>query len=118
MDDKRAPEPRAFAERPMTTSPSQFSEVLIAALSGGGITQLGNWLASRTRNKAYTMGAVDHAVQTAMRVVTDRLEVVEGQHKECEANLRDVRSDLDHAKSEITRLMTGPVALPGERPPT
>jgi hypothetical protein len=45
------------------------------------------------------MGAVDHAVQTAMSSVTGqldrtekRLEVVEKQHDECEANLSAVRA--------------------------
>lgn len=68
-------------------------------------------LAARGQSKAYTMGAVDHAVQTAMTLVTDRLEKVEGQHEACEATLQTVRQDLTEAKDEIARLMRGEVPV-------
>lgn len=75
-----------------------------------------DFFAGRQKSKAYTMGAVDHAVQTAMALVTGRLEIVERQHTECEANLREVRSEVDELKreradqkAEIDRLMGGEV---------
>jgi chromosome segregation ATPase len=81
-------------------------------------------LGKRNRSQAYTMGAVDHAVQTAMQSVTgqlerteERLERVEGQHQECEANLANVRADLAEAKAEIDKLMSGRIAVPGEPAP-
>lgn len=92
-------------------------EMIVSALGGGGLSQFGHWLTTRSRTKAYTMGAVDHAVQTAMTVVTDRLEKVEKQHAECETSLREVNQRLDASerartslKDEMDRLMAGPVA--------
>lgn len=78
-------------------------------LSGGGGAALTKGLevwGRRGRNQSYTMGAVDHAVQTAMTLVTVRLERVEGQHEECERNLAEVRDDLAGAKAEIARLLS------------
>lgn len=87
------------------------------AAGGGGASSFFSWLGGRAKNKAYTMGAVDHAVQTAMQSVTGqlertekRLEVVEDQHKACERNLREVRLELDERRSTIDRLMAGRVA--------
>lgn len=68
-----------------------------------------DFVAARGQSKAYTMGAVDHAVSTAMELVTTRLEKVEGQHEQCETTLETVRSDLSEAKDEIARLMRGEV---------
>lgn len=91
-------------------------EMVASAIGGGGLSQIANWLTARSRTKAYTMGAVDHAVQTAMTLVTDRLEKVEAQHAQCETNLREVRAEVDaltreraEQKAEIDRLMSGPV---------
>lgn len=109
----------------MELSPLQLiGGAVTSAAGGGGMSAFFNWLGSRSKTKAYTMGAVDHAVQTAMSSVTGqlerteaRLEAVEGQHKECEDALRKVREDLDETKrdrtelkAEIDRLMAGPVA--------
>jgi uncharacterized protein YlxW (UPF0749 family) len=107
-----------------------------SAVSGTGVSAFFNWLTGRQKTKAYTMGAVDHAVQTAMSSVTGqldrtekRLEVVEKQHDECEANLSAVRADLDKTirhhererardKAEIDRLMAAArVAVFGEEAP-
>lgn len=88
-------------------------------------------MSKRTRSKAYTMGAVDHAVQTAMDVTSKRLEKTEGrldhveaQHEECERNLAIVRADLATEKLEraelqanIDRLMSGGPALYGQKAP-
>lgn len=94
-----------------------WGEMLASAAGGGGLAQLVAWWNGRAKRNAYTMGAVDHAVETAMRVVTDRLETVERQHTACEASLREVRDDVDglrreraDLKAEIDRLMAGPVA--------
>lgn len=90
-----------------------LSEMATGA-AGVGLTQVFHWWANRGRTKAYTMGAVDHAVQTAMTLVTERLERVEGQHEACEVSLRDVNGRLDEAKREIDRLMAGRIAPAGE----
>ena len=92
-------------------------------LTGAAVKAL-EIISNRGKSKAYTMGAVDHAVQTAMSTVTDqldrteeRLKVVEGQHHACEVSLREVNARLDEAKREIGRLMSEPAAhYPGERP--
>jgi exonuclease VII small subunit len=89
-----------------------------SAVSGGGASSFFTWLTTRKKStaegKAYTMGAVDHAVQTAMSSVTsqlerteERLEKVEGEHEECRANLLEVKEDLASARQEINRLMNG-----------
>lgn len=100
----------------MQVSSLPIWEMVLSALAGGGGTKFLDFLTSRSRSKAYTMGAVDHAVQTAMTLVTDRLERVEAQHEECETNLEKVREDLGLAKAEIARLMQGPVAVYEPRP--
>ena len=70
------------------------------------------------------MGAVDHAVQTAMASVTSqlerterRLELVEGQHARCQTDLGELRDELADRKAEIDRLMAGRVAAIGEEAP-
>lgn len=95
-----------------------------SAAGGGGASSLFNWLGSRSKNKAYVMGAVDHAVQTAMASVTGqlerterRLEVVEDQHDVCERNLREVRDELAERKAEIDRYMAGRIAGYAEKAP-
>jgi chromosome segregation ATPase len=113
----------------MDLSPMQ----LVASVFGGGaggsaVTKVIEILSRRRSSQAYTMGAVDHAVQTAMGSVTGqlerteaRLEIVEAQHEDCQRNLQSVRTDLDASrqqydreraelKAEIARLMAGPVA--------
>ena len=94
-----------------------WKEILGAGGLGAAAVKAVDWLSSRTQAKAYTMGAVDHAVETAMRVVTNRLEVVEGQHQACDALLREVTRRLDASERErlaltaqIDRLMSGHVA--------
>ena len=109
----------------MDISPMQLIVSVFGGGAGGGaITKALDYLGQKGRSQAYTMGAVDHAVQTAMSSVTSqlertegRLEIVEAQHEDCERNLREVRADLDASKreraelkAEIDRLMTGPGA--------
>lgn len=102
----------------MDLSPLQIiAGAASSAAGGGGVSSFFTWLGSRSKTKAYTMGAVDHAVQTAMTLVTDRLAKVEGQHEACEDSLREVRSELAERKAEIDRLMSGRVAAFGEGAP-
>lgn len=105
--------------RPMTApgGTTPLLEIAVSALGGGGVTQFFHWLNNRQKTKAYTMGAVDHAVQTAMNLVTDRLTRVEAQHEDCEAKLDIVRADLAISRREIDRLMEGRVASLWEPPP-
>jgi len=114
---------------------------MIASVFGGGaggsaITSAFGWLNKHQRSQAYTMGAVDHAVQTAMASVTGqlertetRLQAVEDQHAECERNLALVRLDLESSKRDATQerqellaqidsLMNGRVAAIGEAAPS
>ncbi len=96
---------------------------------GGAVSSGLVWLGKHQRSQAYTMGAVDHAVQTAMSSVTGqldrtekRLQAVEDQHEQCERNLVEVGRKLDAVTrdaaqeraellSQIDRLMaTGPAA--------
>lgn len=108
-----------------------WSELVATALGSTGLTAAFNWWANRKKRDAYTMGAVDHAVETAMSSVTgqlqrtdERLQAVEKQHAECEANLAKVNLRLDAADrekadlaAEIERLMDGPVAVVGQPAP-
>ena len=94
------------------------------AAAGIIATSVFQYLGKRSQGKAYTMGAVDHAVQTAMESVTGQLErtekrlgTMEDQHAECERNLGDMNRRLDDSerersalKSEIDRLLSGPIA--------
>lgn len=91
---------------------------------GGAATALFNWLRSRQRTTAYTMGAVDHAVTTAMASVTEevgrlnkKIELVETKHERCEAELEDGRRERETLRREIADLMSGRVAQPLERAP-
>lgn len=94
-----------------------YGEILVSVLGGGVGVKAFDWLTSRGQSKAYTMGAVDHAVQTAMTLVTDRLEKVEDQHNECQEHLQEVRKELAKSQREIDRLMAGRVASWGEEAP-
>lgn len=94
-----------------------WGEMIVSALGGGGIAKAFDFIASRGQSKAYTMGAVDHAVQTAMQTVTSQLErtekrlgTMENQHQECQEHLEEVRDKLTTAQREIDRLMLGPIA--------
>lgn len=100
-----------------------WPEIAGGLLSGSLLTQAVAWWNGRNKRDAYTMGAVDHAVQTAMKLVTDRLEKVEDQHAQCEADLSAVRIRLDGAererselRAEIDRMMAGGVASYGAKP--
>lgn len=80
---------------------------LTGAAGGGGATHLFSWLAQRQRSQAYTMGAVDHAVQTAMATVTAaldrteaRLGLVEAQHSDCQKKLALLHQRLDASERE------------------
>lgn len=113
----------------MDLQPWQLIASVFGGGAGGGVLTKGlDVLGKRTRSQAYTMGAVDHAVQTAMGITTDRLEktearldFVEAQHEDCERNLREVRGELseitrdrDELKAAIDRLMSGDI--PGYAP--
>lgn len=98
---------------------------LLGAGAGAAITAGFSWLRSRSRTAAYTMGAVDHAVQTAMASVTsevDRLNTqvtnMHAQHERCEAELEDGRIERVQLRRQIDGLMAGRVARPGEAPPS
>lgn len=87
-----------------------WGNLIAGALSGGLITKGAEWVGRRGRVQAYTMGAVDHAVQTAMQSVTgqltrteERLEKVEGQHEDCERNLAEVRKEAAEARAEAEK---------------
>lgn len=117
--------PDAYINRPLgiTTydeggamSGLTWAEMLSFVGAGGVATKAVDIFAQRTKAKAYTMGAVDHAVQTAMKLVTERLEKVEGQHEACETQLVEVKNRLDNSererrdlREEISSLMRGNV---------
>lgn len=105
----------------MASNQLPIIEMIASALGGGGMLKFADWLNSRQKTRAYTMGAVDHAVETALKAVTDRLQVVEAQHAHCDAELREVKDRLDGSerdrrelKLHIDRLMSGEV--PGYGP--
>ncbi|HPA37374.1 MAG TPA: hypothetical protein PLV04_01415 [Phenylobacterium sp.] len=84
-----------------------IATVVTGAAGGGGLSTLLTWLARRQRSQAYTMGAVDHAVQTAMSAVTAALErtearlgLVEAQHGDCQTKLTLVHQRLDASERE------------------
>lgn len=96
----------------------------IYAVAGAALTAMFGWLRSRQRTTAYTMGAVDHAVTTAMASVTDevgrlnkKIEAVEGKHERCEAELEDGRRERGALRRQIEELMLRPVARPFDQPP-
>lgn len=117
------------------TTMQLIMSVFGGGVGGGIITKGFDYLSKRSKREAYTMGAVDHAVQTAMSSVTSqlertegRLEIAEAQHEDCERNLSKVTRrvdelERDHAKeraelkAEIDRLMAGPVAHTGALAP-
>lgn len=74
-------------------------------VSGGALTKGFDWLSTRGQSKARLMGAVDHAVQTAMNLVTDRLERVEEQHAECQESLQEVRNELGDTRAKLSELL-------------
>lgn len=97
-----------------------LATTLTGVAGGGGLSGLLTWLGRRQRSQAYTMGAVDHAVQTAMAAVTAALErtearlgLVEAQHGDCQTKLALVHQRLDASereraaiKAELDRVLT------------
>lgn len=88
---------------------------LAGAVGGGGITQLAAFLNERAKGRAYTMGAVDHAVETALSSVTQEVERLNKQvvelreqarveHEDCQLQLKGIRSEAQSAKAEAERL--------------
>lgn len=105
----------------------QLDELLklgAAIITGGGIAKLGDVLASRQKAKAYTMGAVDHAVETAMKSVSAQLDRTDGRlakmeaaEAACRIELAGVKERLDGSEREraalrgqVDQLMAAPVA--------
>jgi septal ring factor EnvC (AmiA/AmiB activator) len=91
---------------------------VVTALGGGGIVRLLDMLIKRSQIRAYTMGAVDKAVETALSSVThqltrtdERLKAVEEQHHDCERNLEEVRTQLHDSRAKIEKLMNGAVPV-------
>lgn len=88
----------------MSLNSLPYGEMIVSAIGGGGLAKAADFLIQRVQGKATMMGAVDHAVQTAMQLVTERLERVEAQHEQCQENLQEIRDELAEAKAEIARL--------------
>jgi septal ring factor EnvC (AmiA/AmiB activator) len=105
---------------------------LIAAAGAACATQFFNWLSSRDKSRAYAQGAVDRAMEKALKGVSDqldrsdvRMKVMEDQHGRCEAHLAEVRARLDTSererrelRDEIEKLMSGRIADTGESDPS
>lgn len=96
----------------------------LSAVGAAVVVQFFNWLSSRDKSRLYAQGAVDRAMEKALKGVSDqlartddRLQAIEGQHEQCERDLADVRRRLDESerdraelRKEIDRLMSGPIA--------
>jgi septal ring factor EnvC (AmiA/AmiB activator) len=103
----------------------------LSAVGAAVVVQFFNWLSSRDKSRLYAQGAVDRAMEKALKGVSDqldrtddRLRAIEGQHEQCERDLAEVRRRLDESerdraelKAQIDRLMSGPVARTGDRAP-
>lgn len=91
-----------------------WPEIIAGLVGGGGVSQIGNILINRSKAHAYAQGAVDRAMKSRDEALQraderaknfeERLEVVEGQHHQCETDLRDVNYRLDDALRELERL--------------
>lgn len=97
-----------------------LTELVVALVGAGGVTQIGNIVANRTRAHAYAQGAVDRAMKSRDEALARadaradrfelRLDATEAQREQCETELRGVNQRLDEALHEIERLMAGPIA--------
>ena len=90
------------------------------------VTQAFNWLTNRDKSRQYAQGAVDRAMQGALKGVSaeldrasSRLRKVEDQHERCEAELAEVRRRLDETERDrgelrhhIDRLMAAEAGGP------
>lgn len=116
----------------MPFPPPGLTELITGALGGGGILKAADWLNNRAKTKAYTMGAIDHAVETAMGSVTGQLERtdarlmnIEAEHRQCRDDLAAVQSRLDASerdraelRAKIDELMAEEIArYPGQGAP-
>lgn len=85
----------------------------VAALSGGGIGWLTNFLQDKTKSRAYTMGAVDAAVQTAMKAQNETIDRLQEEinrlqkevdslreaHANCGERLEEMQKKLQELKN-------------------
>jgi hypothetical protein len=101
----------------VTFSFDDFLKVGTALVGGGALTKVLDMILSRGQMRAYAMGAVDKAVETALASVTKQLEttdyrlrVAEEHRAICERELDDVKDRQIHLQREIDRMMAGPVA--------
>lgn len=74
---------------------------LALLLGGGGIGAVLKWIDDRSKTRAYTLGVVDKAVDTAMRSVTREVERLNTEidkmrvkHARCETELAEVKQEL------------------------
>jgi cell division protein FtsB len=76
------------------TLASPIVSLASAALSGGVVSWLATWLNEKSKSRAYTMGAVDSAVKTALESVTAEVDRLNGKIKQLEAD-----QDACHARN-------------------
>lgn len=87
----------------------EWLPVATAAISGGGIGWITTFIQDKSKSRAYTMGAVDQAVKTALESVTaevnrlnHELDELREAHKQCQVDLSSMRKEID-------KLMSGPI---------
>lgn len=99
----------------MDVSAAQLiTSTVASALGGGGLAQVLNFMTKRQQARTYAMGAVDHAVETALKGVTaelgrvyERLETIETNHEQCETDLAESKRAADRLQRQIDALMDG-----------
>jgi tetraacyldisaccharide-1-P 4'-kinase len=92
-------------------------EIIVGIVGGGGLTQIANLFASRTRAQAYAQGAVDRAMKSVSEQLAradERLSAMELHRDECEAELEQGRRNQLTLQRQLDALMAGPIANYGE----
>lgn len=80
----------------------------MGAVGGSGVTGLFNWLQHRGQSKSYVMGAVDHAVETALESVTSECKRLNGDIASLRAEHARCLVETNEMKAQIADLMKAP----------
>lgn len=83
-----------------------------AALTGGAASWAATWLNEKSKSRAYIMGAVDSAVEVALKSATAEIErlnkevmKLRSENEECFAKNRKMEQELQELKNNIDNLM-------------
>lgn len=95
-----------------------YTQIITAALSGGGVSWAATWLNERSKSRSYTMGAVDQAVKVALESVTiecqrlnKEIDKLRSDHRDCRDKNDELEAEIDKLRKQLDELMNQPSSV-------